>query len=96
MKWADSHEGGLQAFVAQSQNRMELAVRKARYKLAKVQGNKATSTLESLTSEEAGEVINSNPEELPVAARSLEGDIDEKSQSAIASVIKSRKERLKE
>ena len=94
-KWADSHEGGLQAFVKLSQADMEKAVRKAHFILAHRNGDTTPSTLEVFTPEESKSIIDENPDELPIAARNLKGEIDEKSKSAIASVIASRKARKK-
>ena len=92
MEWAESHEGGLQAFVKESQEQMELAVRKARFALAKKKGKNDAPPLEIVSSEEADDILRANSDELPIAARNFDGEMDEGAKLAVASVIKSRKD----
>ena len=91
VEWAGSHEGGVQAFVKESQERMELAVRKAKFALAKTKGKKDVPPLEVVSSEEAASILSANPDESPIAARNLKDEMGEYEKRAIASVIKSRK-----
>ncbi len=92
-KWANSHEGGIAAFIAKSKEEMDQAIHKARFLIAKDKKNGETQDLSEISIDDANKIIAANPEGLPIAARNSDDISNDASRIAVAKIIKQRKDR---